>query len=139
MILQRPGHHAQQAYCSMLGLRFRQNMYSCLFCGEFKPTTIAFIDTTLSFFMSWFFFKGGMMHKDTSTKLIFQKSVKRLLVPFLSFLLLGLLLDGWIMSTKNPDFNCISFIKGEIVTFLANAILWPTAIKPYRRIIECLL
>ena len=67
------------------------------------------------------------MHKDTSTKLIFQKSVKRLFVPFLSFLLLGLLLDGWIMSTKSPDFNCISFIKEEIVTFLANAILWPTA------------
>ena len=28
MILQRPGHHAQQAYWSILGLRFRQNMYA---------------------------------------------------------------------------------------------------------------
>lgn len=95
-------------------------------CGGFKPTVIAFISTTLSFFMSWFFFKGGMMHKDTSTKLIFQRSARRLLVPFVLFLLLGLLLDGWIQSTKSIDFNVVSFIKGEIVTFLLQSILWPT-------------
>lgn len=95
-------------------------------CGGFEPPVIAFISTTLSFFMSWFFFKGGMMHKDTSTKLIIQKSARRLLVPFFLFLLLGLLLDGWIQSTKSIDFNVVSFIKGEIATFLAFLILWPT-------------
>ena len=69
------------------------------------------------------------MHKDTSTKLIFLKSSRRLLVPFLLFLLLGLLLDGWIQSTKSIDFNCVSFIKGEIGIFLKYLILWPTGVS----------
>lgn len=66
------------------------------------------------------------MHKDTSTKLIFRKSTRRLLIPFLLFLLLGLLLDGWIQYMKGPGFNWASFIKGEIVTILKFALLWPT-------------
>lgn len=66
------------------------------------------------------------MHKDSSTTLIFQKSVKRLLIPFLLFLLLGLLIDGWIQYTKSSDFNALSFMRKEIGTFSTLLILWPT-------------
>ena len=112
--------------CCVLILHMIYTYHIAHSCGGFKPTVVVFIGTTLSFFMSWFFFKGGMMHKDTSTKQILHKSIKRLLVPFLIFLLIGLLLDGWIQYTKNIDFVFVSFIKGEIVTFLTFALLWPT-------------
>lgn len=112
--------------CCVLILHMIYTAHIAYYCGGFKPTVIALIGRTLSFFMSWFFFKGGMMHKGTSTKAIFQKSARRLLIPFLLFLLLGLLLDGWIQSAK-IDFNGISFIKGEFTTFLTNSTLRPTA------------
>lgn len=98
-------------------------------CGGYNPEIIRIIQTTLSFFMSWFFFKGGMMHKVDSTKLILQKSGKRLLVPFLLFLLLGLLLDGGAQYLDGSTGFCFNyFFQVEIKTFFTHLILWPTAV-----------
>lgn len=112
--------------CCVLILHMIYTVHIASSSGRLKPALISFVGTTLSFFMSWFFFKGGMMHKDTSTKLLLKKSTKRLLIPFLLFLIFGFLLDWWIKSTNKPDFNCISFMKGEFVLFLKLLILWPT-------------
>jgi hypothetical protein len=96
-------------------------------CGGFNPLPIELIGTTLSFFMSWFFFKGGMMHKKSTTKELFRKSVKRLLLPYVIFLFIGLLLECVIKFTSIEDLTIPSFLKAEISNFISTSIIWPTA------------
>lgn len=99
-------------------------------CGS-KPEFFNFLITTFSFVMSWFFFKGGIVHKDISTKEVVKKSKKRLLVPYLVFLLLGFILDFIVKLVKVPDFSIPSFLQEETMTFLTNTTLWPTAASWY--------
>lgn len=93
----------------------------------FKPFLICIIGATLSFFMSWFFFKGGMTHKDISTCALAKKSSKRLLLPYFSFLVIGFILDGIIKFTKDPGLLFVAFAKEEIATILTSSIVLPTA------------
>ena len=97
-------------------------------CGDDEPRVISWVCQTLSFVMSWFFFKGGMMHKETSTRKLIEKSTQRLLVPFVIFLFLGLLLDGAVLLLDNPEgLNAFQFLRNEFDTFVTTSILWPTA------------
>lgn len=45
-----------------------------------------------SFFMPWFFFKGGMFHKLQDTKRIASSGYKRLIIPFILFSIIGTLI-----------------------------------------------
>ena len=94
--------------------------YGCL------PTMIKVIGTSLFFFMSWFFFKGGMVHKIGPFKEIFKKSVKRLFVPYVIFLLVGLLLDGILKFAIDENLTLITFLKGKVHTFAFTAVIRPT-------------
>lgn len=107
-------------------------IYTCHisnFCGCYKTSIIRIIYCYFSFFMAWFFFKGGMMHKETSSNSeMLKKSAKRLLVPFVIFLMIGVLLDGIILIyTNNNNVTNFSFLREEIDTFISTSILWPTA------------
>lgn len=42
------------------------------------------------FFMAWFYFKSGMFYKKDKLRACFNKGVDKLIVPFVSFSLLGL-------------------------------------------------
>lgn len=95
-------------------------------CGSYSLVPIELIGTLLSFFMAWFFFKGGMMHKKQSTKEIVRKSTKRLLVPYLFFLLLGFFID-LIIKASTSEFGFISFTMSEIMTFMTTSVLGSTA------------
>lgn len=87
-------------------------------CGDPVPDIIAKINIALSFFMAWFFFKGGMMHKKQPSRIVIQKSVKRLLVPYAIFILLGVLLHGFLGIIKNNHITAIAFIKDELIHYL---------------------
>ena len=93
-------------------------------CG-YNSSVVKFIGTSLSFFMSWFFFKGGMLHKKVSTKELIRKSTKRLLVPYLIFLLFGFFLDV-IVRTINDESLKIILIK-DAFFFAKSAIVTSTA------------
>lgn len=47
------------------------------------------LEDILFFFMPWFFFKSGMFHKVKEERIVVKDSVRRLLVPFIVFTLLG--------------------------------------------------
>ena len=96
-------------------------------CGDFKHSIISIIGRILSFFMSWFFFKGGMMHKENTSKDIIRKSTKRLLVPYLIFLVIGIMLNILFLKLEHTPLNISQFFKGEIALILSTSTVWPTA------------
>ena len=96
-------------------------------CGGFYPTIISFTSTTLSFFMSWFFFKSGMMHKAATTKEIANKSAKRLLVPYLAFLIIGFIIDGIIFNVNTPERGLRIFVMDEMGNLARHLVLESTA------------
>ena len=110
--------------CCILILHMIYTGHIAYSCGGYYPIVITFIQTNLSFFMSWFFFKGGMMHKICSNKVILKKSYKRLLIPFFCFLVIGFILNAFI-SHKYPF--SFSFLKEQAKFFFTHSILWPTA------------
>lgn len=112
--------------CCVLILHMIYTCHISYSCGGYKPLPIAMIGTTLSFFMSWFFFKGGMMHKKSTIKELFKKSVKRLLLPFVIFLFIGFVLDCVIKFTNIENLTIPSFIKAEISNLISTCIIWPT-------------
>ena len=113
--------------CCLLIIHMIYTYHVAHACGLCLPTIIKAIDMSLFFFMSWFFFKGGMVHKIGPFKEIFKKSVKRLLVPYVFFLLIGFLLDGIIKFTTDENITYLAFLKGEVYTFVLSDIIWPTA------------
>ncbi len=110
--------------CCILILHMIYTCHISASCGGLK---IPLISTTLSFFMSWFFFKGDMMHKISTNKDLFKKSAKRLLVPFLVFLFIGLILDGIIKYVTIDDLTVSSFLKEEAKKIITTSVVGPTA------------
>ena len=115
--------------CSLLIIHMIYTCHIAHACGHCLPTIIKAIGTSLFFFMSWFFFKGGMVHKIGPFKEIFKKSVKRLFVPYVIFLLVGLLLDGILKFATDETLTLITFLKGEVGIFASTAIIWPTGVS----------
>ena len=113
--------------CWLLILHMIYTCHIASACGAPRPILITQINTTLSFFMAWFFFKGGMMHKKQPQKELMKKSAKRLLVPYAIFLLLGLLLDSIIKFTTNDHLTIMAFLKSETIHFLYTAEVSPVA------------
>ena len=69
-----------------------------------------FIYKTLSFFMFWFFFKGGMMFRNKNVIETIKKSAKRLLVPYLVFMLLGLICEAYFESLGKAPLSIPVFL-----------------------------
>ena len=109
--------------CAVLLLHMIFTYHISITC-QYRPGIIKVISLVLSFFMSWFFFKGGMMHRFCRTKELFKKSFKRLLLPFLFFLVLGFILDI-ICKRVNPFSS--SFLISEVLQIVNGQVLWPTA------------
>lgn len=113
--------------CGVLIIHMVYTYHIAKIVGFCDSLSIYYINTILSFFMSWFFFKGGMMHKKTSTREIFRKSFKRLLIPYLIMLILGISIDFIIKYINYKDFHLLDFAKELATEFIANSIVWPTA------------
>jgi peptidoglycan/LPS O-acetylase OafA/YrhL len=107
--------------CCLLIFHMIYTCHIASHCGNPVPDIIAKINIAFSFFMSWFFFKGGMMHKNQPSRILLQKSVKRLLVPYAIFILLGVVLQGFINIINNNQITATAFLKDEIVHFLYTA------------------
>ena len=76
--------------------------------------------------MSWFFFKGGMMYKETDSKTLISKSSKRLLVPYLIFILLGMFLEILFFQFDYNVPPIPSILRGGIVEILQTTAVYPT-------------
>lgn len=115
--------------CCILILHMIYTCHIAYECGDGKPIPFSIISTVFSFFMSWFFYKGGMMHKEKPLKDILYKSYKRLLVPYLIFLFIGFVLDGVIKFSLYEHYSVTSFIKEEFITVIKKSVLHPTAVS----------
>ena len=112
--------------CCLLIIHMIYTYHIAHACGHCIPTMIKVIDTSLFFFMSWFFFKGGMVHKIVPFCEIKNKSLKRLMAPYVIFLLIGFLLDGIIKFVTDEKITYIAFLKEELCAFVSAAVIWPT-------------
>lgn len=98
--------------------------YEC----NFSSDVLGIISRVLFFFMFWFFFKGGMVHKDCSNGEQLKKSAKRLLIPYAAFLVIGVLLDMAIKpKTMGETPFSLYFVRTELLTWLNCSIILPTA------------
>jgi fucose 4-O-acetylase-like acetyltransferase len=65
-----------------------------IFCKfQVVPTFFVAIQQILCFFMTWFFFKSGMFYKDKPLKNVLLSGLKRFLVPYIIFNIVGGLCD----------------------------------------------
>lgn len=71
----------------------------------------------LGFFMSWFFFKGGMFYKDKPLGDVIKSSNKRLLLPFAVFTVIGIIL-GIIFGFYNRTYTKASILGLLVEPFL---------------------
>ncbi|MGM9733140.1 MAG: acyltransferase family protein [Prevotella sp.] len=115
--------------CCFLIIHMIYTYHIAFICSidDVQPTIISIVRTFFSFFMSWFFFKGGMTHRITSTMYIIKKGFNRLLIPYLFFLVLGVLLDWIIKSEQCPNISLVLFVKYEVGMILKNTIVNSTA------------
>lgn len=112
--------------CCVLIMHMIYTTHIAYNCGPEVPDVFGIIGSVLSFFMSWFFFKGGMMHKDSTTKELLRKSTKRLLIPYIIFLIVGIGLDFIIKCSQNGDLYILGFLKEELSIIFTISIVWPT-------------
>ena len=115
--------------CCFLIIHMIYTYHIAFICSidDIQPTIISIVRTLFSFFMSWFFFKGGMTHRIESTTYIIKKGINRLLIPYLFFLLLGILLDWMIKCKQCPNISLVIFVKNEVGMILKNTIVNSTA------------
>jgi len=81
----------------------------------------------LDFFMAWFFYKGGMMHKDIASiedlKALIKKSFVRLIIPAFVFGALGYII--WLLNLylKGNDISILWSLKKPIVDIIKESIV----------------
>lgn len=111
--------------CGLLIAHMIYTYHIAYACSMSENRYIEFVNNLLFFFMAWFFFKGGMTFRKKATKEICKISVKRLLVPYVCFCLLGFVIDFTMkyFSSNFPGF--LSFIRDEAYVFLTTAVFWP--------------
>ena len=79
--------------------------HTCMF-AEYSSHTCFFSATSM--FLMWFFFKGGLYSKDNPTVSVeYEKSLKKLFLPFVSLTIIAILCDSALYG--------IDIINGEIV------------------------
>ncbi|MCR5362763.1 MAG: acyltransferase family protein [Bacteroidales bacterium] len=111
---------------NLCGLMLLYMIFFVHIAGQYNPCWVQITKAIFSCFMSWFFFKGGMMHRLQSMSEITLKSVKRLFVPYVIFLVIGFLLDVVRYHYEGIDVTRPVFYKYEIHTFLTTSIFWST-------------
>ena len=99
--------------CGVLILHMIFTYHQTGFC-RYNSTLLDYVQITLSFFMFWFFFKGGMMYKSRTIKDVIKVSVKRLLVPYVVFLLLGFLCDVYLETLHDNPSSFSNFFKTKL-------------------------
>lgn len=77
------------------------------------------ITNVLFFFMPWFFFKSGMFYKSTDMKSCITKGIQRLMIPYVSFTIIGTI-TFWIMWWMQGNDDYISYILHPLRTLLHN-------------------
>lgn len=83
----------------------------------------------LFFFMPWFFLKSGMFYREKEIKQNIKTSYKRLIIPLITFTILGLP-SYWISLWMNNDTNIIHYLLSPLKSFIivgnnvANLPLW---------------
>lgn len=68
-------------------------------------------------YMPWFFFKSGIHYKGTTPLQTIRKGVRRLLVPYMVFTLVGCLVTA-LSYFKNGNFNFTSMLKNTVLHIL---------------------
>lgn len=98
-------------------------------CNNYCPDIMIGVNIMLSFFMPWFFFKGGMMHVRQDNWNLMVKSGKRLLVPYMACIFIGLVIDmlTYYQSSSQSPINYHFFVE-EAKTLLTHSHLFPTAV-----------
>lgn len=78
----------------------------CLWCGVNQNEILTRL---LFFFMSWFFFKSGMFFREESIKQTLLKGIKRLIVPYIFFSIIGQLVFWamWVMQGNEVDIDYV--------------------------------
>ena len=92
----------------------------------FRPEWLPPLSSALNFFMTWFFFKAGMFHKDGDTAVFIRKSFRRLMVPYLVCLLAGHLIDTAVFLYRHGGLS-LSFYRSEAAFLLKHSVFGPTA------------
>ena len=88
------------------------------------------LNSILYFFMSWFFFKAGMFHKEQTLRKTVTECCSRLLVPFLLFNIVGWIVDVIETVVKHNYRTPLGYITRpfyELYTFessVCNGALW---------------
>lgn len=72
----------------------------------------------LFFFMPWFFFKGGMIHKTIPEKDMVSKSVHRLIIPFIIFSIIGYIINLFNIYYSTGQLSLSNFIILPIIQLL---------------------
>lgn len=89
---------------------------------DYHNASVDFIYKILSFFMFWFFFKGGMMFRDRNVKDVVKVSAKRLLLPYVFFLFVGLVIEAYLQSLSSPVVIC-DFFSAKFWQIVNNSVL----------------
>ena len=84
------------------------------FC-KYSNTIFDYVYITLSFFMFWFFFKGGMMFRDRNVMDTVKSSARRLLLPYFVFLMIGLLCEAYLTSLHDVPLSFAEFMKTRLL------------------------
>lgn len=70
------------------------------------------IGQVFGFYMGWFFYKAGLFHKEKQITIVLIKNwVRRLIVPFISFSLIGLIVALLCNQFGSYNYSMIKFIK----------------------------
>ncbi len=79
------------------------------FCKfQVQPYFFVVVSQIFSFFMAWFFFKGGMFYKEKPLRIIIYSGLRRFIIPYVLFNTLGGLCDIFIAYYKQQGNLSIS-------------------------------
>lgn len=118
--------HYLDNICCVLIVHMIYTYHISYTCGSDMPVCFSFIWTAFSFFMTWFFYKGGMVHKEIGSKDLINKSFYRLIVPYIVFLIIGIFIECFIKCRSSEGFHFIPFIKEEISLLFLTSTIRPT-------------
>ena len=98
--------------CGLLMLNMIFMTHLAYYVG-YRPFLIQFVSDTLSFFMLWFFFKGGMVFKSKPLWKCLKTGVIRLLIPFCVFNLIGIVWELYVAYSAGENLH-LNFFTFEL-------------------------
>lgn len=80
--------------CGLLIIHMIFTYHLVIFCKfQVPPAVFVFIGQVFCFFMTWFFFKSGMFYKEQPLRKVLISGLKRFIVPYIIFNIVGGLCD----------------------------------------------